>query len=279
MKLRNKILMSAAALAACAATLTSTTFAWYVANNEANATKIQGSTAAAGSDGNILVAKTENGTAGSYAQNISFAGDTTHITLPQDGLTPVTKVVTEEGETWKAVDGSVVDEANAYMTWDVWVLSTKETNVTVSLTVVNLTAEEDITYQTCYNATGAPVAQGELFAIDAVEALRMEVFQDGTSLGVFSVKDLASGYTSPNAYTALGTADSNAYYKALMGQEPAGGMSEADPTSTTAFTALTVTANTGSKLTYKVWLEGRDKACFDSCVGQSFEFALKYTTN
>ena len=281
MKLRNKILMSAAALAACAATLTSTTFAWYVSNNQATANNIQGSTAAAGTQGNILVAKTENGVAGAYTQNISFAGDTTHIMIPEKGLIPVTKVVTGEGEskteTWKAVDDSTIAEADAYMTWDVWVLSTTKTDVTVELSVTNKTTNP--TVQTCYNATGAPVAQGETFAIDAVEALRMEVLQDGESLGVFSVKQLATNYSSPDAYTQLkDDTDSNKYYKALMGKDPLGGVTETDPTATTDFTALTVTANVGSKLTYRVWLEGTDSACFDSCAGQIFEFALKYKT-
>ena len=42
MKLRNKLIMSGVALAACAATLTSTTYAWYTTNTEVSATGISG---------------------------------------------------------------------------------------------------------------------------------------------------------------------------------------------------------------------------------------------
>ncbi len=284
-KLTRKLFLSVAALAVCATTLVSTTFAWYVSNSEANASAIGGSTADAGTDGNILVAKNKDATgaeAGSFMQNISFAGDTTNLTIPANGLNPVTKDTETnkpaEGATgWHSVDGSAVATTAAYMTFDIWVLSTKETTVNVELTTTNKTTVADSMKQTCYNATGAPVAQGETFVVDAVEALRMEVTQDTTSK-VYSVKGISKDYTSPSGFTAAtSTTDANAYYKALLGADAAGGATVADPTDT--FTSITVTANTPTKLTFKVWLEGTDSMCFDSCAGQDFEFAFKFTTN
>lgn len=286
-KLTRKLFLSVAALAVCATTLVSTTFAWYVSNSEASATAIGGSTADAGGDGNILVAKnstTEEGKAGAFMQNISFAGDTTNLVVPTTGLNPVTKDGTgftpnPENTTptgWHSVDNSVVAEKDAYMTFDIWVLSTKATTVNVELTTTNKTSVIDSMKQTCYNATGAPVAQGETFIIDAVEALRMEIIQDDESLGTFSVKDISKNYTATGFTETTEATDANAYYKALLGVDPLGGKTATDPVD--KFQSLTVTENKASKLTFKVWLEGTDSMCFDSCAGQDFEFSFKFTT-
>ncbi len=282
-KIGFKLLLSGVALAACAATLSTTTYAWYVTNSEANASAIKGSTASAASSGNILVAKNLTGDPtkpGSFMQNISFDGDTTNVKVPTNGLNPVSKdtetIAPATGATgWHSVDLSPVAEADAYMTFDIWVLSTKETTVNVELTTTNTTETAAIKKQTCYNATGAPVAQDAQFAIDAVEALRMEVTQGETST-VYSVKTLSTGYTSPTGFTAAtDTTDAQAYYKALLGEDPKGGVSVAAPTAT--LTSITVVANTATKLSFKVWLEGTDKMCFDSCAGQTFTFDFKFS--
>ena len=56
MKLKGKLIMSAAALAACAATLTSTTYAWYTANTAVDANGVTGATANTGTS-SIQIAK------------------------------------------------------------------------------------------------------------------------------------------------------------------------------------------------------------------------------
>lgn len=306
-KLGFKLLLSGVALAACAATLSTTTYAWYVSNSEANATAVGGSTAAAGGDGNILVSKNKEGDAtkpAAFQQNISFNGDTTNVKVPTKGLNPVSKdVEAGEGVTalkptgenvtptgWHSVDLSAVATTDAYMTFDIWVLSTKATSVTVELTTKNTTAETSVTKQTCYNASGAPadIAQGATFAIDAVEALRMEIDQYNctdaagtlpesvTNTGVYSVKAISKSYSSPSYFTTPGSADAQDYYNALLGKLPDGGDTQDDPTAT--FTTITVVANKPTKLSFKVWLEGRDSLCFDSCAGQTFTFDFKFTT-
>ena len=47
MKLNKKLIMSCAALAACATTLVSSTYAWYTTNTEVTLDTVTGSTAAA----------------------------------------------------------------------------------------------------------------------------------------------------------------------------------------------------------------------------------------
>ncbi len=284
-KIGFKLLLSGVALAACAATLSTTTYAWYVTNSEATATGVTGTTASAASDGNILVAKndtTDPSKAGAFSQTINFAGDTTNLKTP--ALNPVSKdtesIKPATGATgWHKVDNSPAVAADSYIAFDIWVLSTKETTVTVEITTANTTKNADLEglKQTCYNATGAPVDQGDTFVIDAVEALRMEVTQDTTSK-VYSVKDSSKSYASPAGFTAADTdTDAQAYYAALLGKAPDGGATVDDPTE--KFTQITVTANVATKLSFKIWLEGTDSMCFDSCSGQSFSFNFKFTTN
>ena len=52
--LKRKLFLSVASLAVCAATLVSTTFAWYVSNTTAEVQNVSGSTAGAGTDGTLL---------------------------------------------------------------------------------------------------------------------------------------------------------------------------------------------------------------------------------
>lgn len=285
-KIGFKLLLSGVALAACAATLSTTTYAWYVTNSEATATGVTGTTASAVSDGNILVAKndtTDPTKAGAFSQSINFAGDNANLKTP--ALNPVSKdteaIKPTTGATgWHKVDKSPAVAADSYIAFDIWVLSTKEATVTVEITTANTTKADALEglKQTCYNATGAPVNQGETFVVDAVEALRMEVTQDAGTPKDYSLKDISKSYASPEGFTAAdGDTDAQAYYKALLGNDPDGGATVADPTET--FTTITVTENVATKLSFKIWLEGTDKMCFDSCSGQSFSFDFKFSTS
>ena len=56
MKLKGKLIMSAAALAACAATLTSTTYAWYTTNTEATIGQVSGATSTSTESSQLYVA-------------------------------------------------------------------------------------------------------------------------------------------------------------------------------------------------------------------------------
>lgn len=90
MKLRKKLLLSCAALAACATTMVSTTYAWFVSNSEASVSGISGATASGSAAGNFLVA---NGNASTtigeraYSSQITIGAD--YIT--DNTLSPATK--------------------------------------------------------------------------------------------------------------------------------------------------------------------------------------------
>jgi hypothetical protein len=69
MKLRNKLILSCAALAAVATTAVSTTFAWYTSNTEVSADKIYAQTSTAGDD-TLLISST--GATGTWSSKVSL---------------------------------------------------------------------------------------------------------------------------------------------------------------------------------------------------------------
>lgn len=86
MKLKSKLIMSGVALAACAATLTSTTYAWYTTNTTVSADGITGATASVGTS-SIFISKDEGQT---WAQSVTLtAADTTSGNFASAALVPL----------------------------------------------------------------------------------------------------------------------------------------------------------------------------------------------
>jgi hypothetical protein len=212
MKLKGltKLALSGVALAAVAATLGTSTYAWYVTNSTATVDGIHG-TAKAGGLGNVLVAQasTEDGAVnghGEFMQAITLDSknitataasvtglipatpvkdyDSTKATQNQTSLTPSTFVTTDSTTTWVDKEGKKdTSSAAKYIAFSVWVLSTDKTKVNMSYTIENTTLVSDLTKQMAYAATGLPsvgstkVAQGSTFSVNMVDALRMAVNQ------------------------------------------------------------------------------------------------------
>lgn len=282
-KLTRKLFLSVAALAVCATTLVSTTFAWYVSNSEASVDKITGSTAGTDVSGNLLVAKDKDGAPDAFTQHLSL-----DVTLAAaEALNPVTKATAEDAENsiavgdWVDKDGNKVTTGTA-MTFSFWIMSTKDQTVNVSYLATNTTAADALKTQRAYTSTGAPVSQGADFTIDAVNALRMQVV---TTEATPVTKTLAfdathqGEATAADAFTANTTGDANTYYYQLLGTTPYGcnettGASVAAPTDT--WETLSLVADTAVKLTFTVWLEGTDADCFDSCISQTFDFQFNF---
>lgn len=272
-KFGRKLVLSGLALAATAATLSTSTYAWYVTNTTADVDGGTAGTAGTSISGNLLVAQhnKETGKAGAYSNKISLEG--TYTQSPR--LNPVTK--NESSSTgWINVDGEEVEAASAYQEVSFWVLSTDATTVNVATVLANATASDKFVDQRLLNATGKPTgAEGELainstFHKDAVEALRFEVLVKDVSVGVFDAKGMYASYTTAAGCATAG--DANAYYAAVMGEAPAGGATVDAPAE--AFNKITVVAAEETKVTIRIWLEGTDADCFDSCIGQDVTFSF-----
>lgn len=285
-KLTRKLFLSVAALAVCAATLVSTTFAWYVNNPTAYVNNIEGSTAAASTDGSISVSK--NGTNG-WGKTIDFAGNGT------DALSALTPVHYESGVFYS--DTKEVTNTN-YATLNFYMRADQAGKVSFLLGVENTTPT--LPSQIANTTTGVgSVAQGATFSVDAVSALKMKIDiinkeyvndeDDETNpttslIDVISVaKAIADDEIDGNtAYVNKGTltnGDANAYYAAL--KEETAPYTTDNVTSGTLPTEFAMAQNVEYLVTITVWLEGADTDCFNAVAGQDFNlfFQLNYSDN
>lgn len=317
MKLKGltKLALSGVALAAVAATLGTSTYAWYVTNSKATVEGVQG-TAKAGGLGNVLVAQASTASGkvnghGAFAQDITLnTGNITQTsttagllpTLPVTGIneTTATTVTAASKITsatpWVDVDGKQMN-SGSYVQFDVWVLSTDAETVNLSYTIENTTQKTLLVNQLAYAADGLPtgVNQGDTFNVNIVDALRMSITQtnydsaySGTELASSTILDVRGSATSNTFGSAAGTVEStdfatpnsgtaNSYYKAVLGAEKP--IVEAATTALSqTTTAITVVPNLETKLSFYIWLEGSDAQCFDSCSGQSFAIHLAFDT-
>ncbi len=297
--LKRKLFLSVASLAVCAATLVSTTFAWYVSNTTAEVQKVSGSTAGAGTDGNLLVAQ-DHGDSTTEA-SLSWGQYIAEITPSVNtALNPTTKATAENNDEpekpvavgdWVDKEGKLVAKKDAasgqpYLQFEFWVLSTGEQeSVNIEYTLTNTTTS--LTSQKVYNTTGAPSgsALGGTFTSDACRALKMDVFTsnltDVTTLTPIAtatnvrLDQAATGYTTKEGCKDDGNAGT--YYRNVI-NEIGYGTNASTGASTdsgiTSWESFAITANQPLKLTFRIWLDGTDEQCFDSCVGQTF--ALKF---
>jgi len=84
MKLRNKLILSCAALAAVATTAVSTTFAWYTSNTKVQAKNVEGSSAAAGNDMLLIANGLKSTTDDDNVTTISAITDYTELVFTSE---------------------------------------------------------------------------------------------------------------------------------------------------------------------------------------------------
>lgn len=296
-KLTRKLFLSVAALAVCAATLVSTTFAWYVSNQTATATGVTGATAAIDGDGSVFISKDGE----SFLSSVSFT-DADFQTGNAVGnvkgeFDPVT---TTDGKAFTDVAGTTAE--GKVLTVSLWLKSSKDLSVTPNLILKNTTTE--LPTQTAYqditkaDVTEGAVTAGNSFSVDAAQALRMAITSgegEGATTVIYDVMSLAKSEKTESGFTAYsikgGVAEENLatgtwgtestslsgahlYYAQVMGEVP----TVVTPASaTTSWANIALTADTATKLTFTFWLEGADISCYDSCAGQTFQFDFDFS--
>ena len=268
-KLTRKLFLSIAALAVCAATMVSTTFAWYVQNTEATASGMTASTAEATGDGSIYVSK--DGTAFTKSVTITTSDYAYNGTL--DPVTTDDGTLAEGKLTFKNVSGD--SDTTHYIQFSLWIKSDKAITCKPSLTVTNGTLA--FKKQTAYQSITEDVTAGQEFYVDAVQALRMAVQKESEETAtIYDLQKIATEY-EVNVQSVKEedlTTDAHAYYNQIMGKA-ANDTTPAEAETTWA--NYTLEANKAVKLTFFIWLDGADKSCFDSCVGQNFTFTLSFS--
>ncbi len=149
MKLKGltKLVLAGTALAATAATLTTSTYAWYVTNNKVEATGVSGATAGSSVAGSLLIS--ENDTATTTPVNYTTSIDLTSAVAGAAALNPQTKAATGTVESatkyfYKTKDKTYNSEHTYY------------TNVSgTTYTAANITAFAENTVY--YEASDSPV--------------------------------------------------------------------------------------------------------------------------
>lgn len=327
----SKIAIAGAALAATAATLGTSTYAWYVSNDKVAMDGVTGATAGEEVGANLVISgnKIATGNADSPASwgpkvTLGKATDGTEyatvgtsskfLAVPLD---PQSMDTTASTETWMDDEGTDITTAAKFIEFKVWIKNSKAALIEPRFGVANTTDSAALKTQTAYNPNGLPtnVNSGDSFTVDAINALRMEITKE--SVADYSAQGLELTYTGATvtkeifkvAETAYKTnledkyatdttvfktgGDANEYYKNMKGvaayNTTGYGVTDGAGTSKDAaengkvyadekaeWGSFNVKADEAVKLTFRIWLEGADKDCWDSCIGQTFAFNLKF---
>ena len=264
-----KLALMGASITALAATLTTSTYAWYVSNKQASMTNGTGATGAAGSDGSILLSWTGN--TGKWFKEISFADADAVKTV-----NPLQPVHYDEDDFYGiAANGGKGAASTDYITFTLKIKSDAATtsapvNVNPVMTITT-TKQSTNNGQVAYVAKSLPTAAGTVentapsagstFTVDAAKALYVQQ-KVGSAAATYMAVD--STGTGGNAHT---------YYTAVTSNTP---------WATTAVTAtglgsISLTSGDPVNLTYVIFLDGGDADCFNSCAGWDIAFSLTYS--
>lgn len=274
-----KLALMGASITALAATLTTSTYAWYVSNKQASMTNGTGATGAAGSDGSILLSWTGN--TGKWFKEISFADAdaTSHKTV--NALQPVHYSATDKdaaaapGFYGIAANGTQGSISTDYITFTLKIKSDAATtqdpvNVTPVMTITT-TKQADNHGQVAYVGTGLPTAAGTVentlpsagstFTVDAKKSLYVSQVVGSAAATYMEVDSTATGGNAHNYYTAV---TSNTPWATT-------------PVSASGLGQITLTSAAAVDLTYVIFLDGGDTDCFNSCAGWDIAFSLTYS--
>jgi len=302
-----KLALMGASITALAATLTTSTYAWYVSNKTANVNAVTGQTSAGTSDNTIALSV--SGAKNDYHKTISLADFSTDLapvlrknaTLDASGnVTAAYYGLNETGSTVVLKDTA---ESTGWYTYVFFMLASVDCTVAPVLTVTNTTTNFSTLTQINYSPstdnkiTGAGI--GETFTCDAVAACRISLaVETGTAYGAAAdaayvkgtgtpveytsaLTAAATGYTAPTA-TGYGsthaTGGAHNYYNFMTGKTLADATKVVyGATGATALGQLSLTAGIPVRLYYSVWLDGAMDNCFNACQGQSLSIAFDYT--
>lgn len=272
MKLRKKLLLSLAALAACATTFVSTTFAWYTTNTKVEANNVTGASADSGA-ASIFI----SGDGSKWYQKVdaTSTGDD-KFTVSSTTLSPVTL---KDGE-WIDQLGTTVG-APTYVEFTLHFKTAKlaDGSAPVNLAIDTIKIENTTgTVKTVDN-----LLDGSTYSEDLLDALAMQIVsttvadidQNGFSLtpGTGCVSHITEDKYVEESTPASGAHE---YCNAI-----APGSVTVTSTTTAALASNTLIAKLpangdATTVTFRIFLDGADTDCFDACKGQSFKLNIGF---
>lgn len=300
--LKRKLFLSIASLAVCAATLVSTTFAWYTSNTEVSASGVTGTSQANG-DGLLVISKT--GADGTFSNSVTLDINTGTLIPVQYKSGSNTAPTINAWDIETAAPSTSTASSGAYISFSLWFRGIKgESGVNVNLKKLKLTnttgtlPAKDVLTTTglggvLWDATAAPT-----YTVNILRTLMI-----GYTVELGSPNDTDNDYQyamnkvgiidpealcgAMNDTVASKTTDFNAheYYKEVTGNQ----LTVTDPAiptdSLTTASSLkfgTTPGTTASynalKVTFYVFINGWDKACFDAVQDQTFTLELGFSS-
>jgi len=309
-----KIALMGGSITALAATLTTSTYAWYVSNKTATVGTATGATAAGTADGSILLSW--DGNDDTYYKSLEWTDTNAPGTAIQTAgvftvqLNPVLYVPAtstfKDRESYKLTEDTALDGSKTYYTQAAGVFTAvttpnvanigtyyEQTSAGAATTAGYVQFSMYIKADATTNVTITPTMANTTDAGD-VNGLKQIAYVDTGSVTAgqsFIVNSFNAMYYSLNVDDA---ATATAVVAAPASTAIAGAVTPGDAhtyyeevtgevltaaskaaVTTQALTTLSV-GTTAKKLTWTIWLAGNDADCYNSCAGQSFSFALTY---
>ena len=315
MKLRNKLILSCAALAAVATTAVSTTFAWYTANTEVTAGTLTAETEA-GSDKLLLISET--GAKGTWGSKIEYGASTVKfipLSEESDGFYKFDQEAAAPGGTALSYDKTTDKLSGDFLAFNIYLASGGDAlsvNLTKMLIVNNDKAAlpaKNILSDVSGGVAGGNDS-GTSYTVNLLRALVVDyqtvtvTGNDGT--GGYDADDLSAvtnynldSYTTNFGDNVGDNSNAHTYYNAVTGKTlktKAGAASTADNLTTTALPvteaqstagngtwAITVPAANADAtlqnyivLHFEIFLNGWDEYCFDAVQGQDISISFQF---
>ena len=307
-KFGRKLFLSCAALAACATTLVSTTFAWYTSNTEVTATSVSGASDALAASSDIYIkgaasySGREASTFGAYGSSA-----TTKATVTTPILTPVyynstDKTLKKMGNN-ATVDAAISNSDVLEFTYRFMSGSTAETPVyfktlEITNTESSLPTLTPIKADSDDGVSNTGITNKNAYGIDFLKAVKMSVtctVYDVDADTAAETKTSATGNSvyGLDAYATLGTttnvsvsdtANAHTYYAAVTGKtltKPTSNYTEGEEITISAGSVALFTIPAGNvvEVTFMFYLDGWDNYCYDVCRQQGLNVEMSFTTS
>lgn len=293
-----KLALSGVALAATAATLATSTYAWYTTNTSVDANGVTGSSASSG-DASIFISK--NGTS-NWQQSISFTADD----FENLAMIPV-QLSKTDGSLYPLTSAGTLSTTAAttkvdYLEFSLY-FKTAATSKNIPLYLQSLTIKNSVSKLPEYDnlLNGQTASEGKSLGIsgtdskytkDIVNAISYTITSDTTETTygdnkTFTALDGKTAY-NPTAVSGWVTSiketgsatDAHAYYEAVSNKELVEVQKTEDAIDGVAnqLVAVLNKEGTAAKVTFRFYLNGADKDCFDACKGQTFTVDFKFNS-
>lgn len=294
-----KLALSGVALAATAATLATSTYAWYTTNTSVDANGVTGSSASSG-DASIFISK--DGST-NWQQSISFTAEEfknlamipVQLSKTDGALYPLTSA--------GALSATAATTKVDYLEFSLF-FKTAATSKNVPLYLQSLTIKNTkdtlVEYDNLLNGqtstTDRPLGidgTSAKYTKDIVNAISYTITSDisettyGDKNTEFTKLDgktaynptKVSGWVSSIKENGSAT-DAHAYYEAVSNKKLTSGQKTEDATDGVAnqLVACLNSDGTAAKVTFRFYLNGTDKDCFDACKGQTFTVDFKFNS-